>query len=30
MEFKPDYDEKLPVNINTSLFERAGIKVSAK
>ena len=30
MEFKPDYDEKFPVNINTSLFERAGIKVSAK
>jgi pyruvate formate lyase activating enzyme len=30
MEFKPDYDETLPVNINTSHFERAGIKVSAK
>jgi pyruvate formate lyase activating enzyme len=30
MEFKPDYDETLPVNINTSHFERVGIKVSAK
>jgi pyruvate formate lyase activating enzyme len=28
MEFKPDYDEKRPLNINTKIFEQAGIKVS--
>ena len=27
MEFKPEYDEKRPVNMNTRLFEQAGIKV---
>jgi pyruvate formate lyase activating enzyme len=30
MEFKPDYDEKRPVNLNTKVFEQAGIKVAAK
>ena len=30
MEFKPDYDETLPVNANKRLFERAGIKVITK
>jgi pyruvate formate lyase activating enzyme len=29
MEFKPDYDEKHPLNINTKLFEQAGIKVKS-
>jgi len=27
MEFKPEYDETRPVNPNTSIFERAGLKV---
>ncbi len=27
MDFKPDYDERRPVNINTRIFEQAGIKV---
>ncbi len=27
MEFKPDYDETRPLNINTSLFEESGLKV---
>jgi len=27
MEFRPDYDETRPPNINTSLFEQAGVKV---
>jgi pyruvate formate lyase activating enzyme len=27
MEFKPDYDEKRRVNINTKIFEQAGLKV---
>jgi pyruvate formate lyase activating enzyme len=27
MEFKPEYDESSAININTTLFERAGIKV---
>ena len=27
MEFKPDYDETRPVNINTMLFEQSGVKV---
>ena len=27
MEFKPDYDEKQPLNINTLPFEQAGVKV---
>jgi hypothetical protein len=30
MEFKPDYDEKRPVNINTKIFEQAGLKVKSK
>jgi pyruvate formate lyase activating enzyme len=29
MEFNPDYDEKRPVNINTKIFEQAGIKVKS-
>lgn len=28
MVFKPDYDETRPVNVNTSVFEQAGVKVS--
>ena len=28
MEFKPDYDESRELNLNTALFERAGIKVA--
>ncbi|OGN96314.1 MAG: hypothetical protein A2Z71_06425 [Chloroflexi bacterium RBG_13_50_21] len=28
MEFKPEYDESQELNLNTSLFEHAGIKVS--
>ena len=27
MEFKPDYDEKHPLNMNTKIFEQAGLKV---
>ena len=27
MEFKPDYDESRELNLNTALFEQAGIKV---
>ena len=27
MEFKPDYDETRPININTTLFEQSGVKV---
>jgi pyruvate formate lyase activating enzyme len=27
MEFKPDYDETRPLNINTLLFEQCGVKV---
>src|SRR5271157_2893 len=27
MEFKPDYDENRPLNLNTGVFERAGINV---
>ena len=27
MEFKPDYDETRPLNINTELFEQSGLKV---
>jgi pyruvate formate lyase activating enzyme len=27
MEFTPDYDENRPLNINTGIFERAGIEV---
>ncbi len=27
MEFKPDYDETRPLNINTKLFEQIGVKV---
>ena len=27
MEFKPDYDETLPVNFNLKIFEQAGLKV---
>ncbi len=30
MEFNPDYDEKRPVNINTKIFEQAGLKVKSK
>jgi pyruvate formate lyase activating enzyme len=29
MEFKPDYDEKRPLNINTKIFEQAGLKVKS-
>ena len=29
MEFKPDYDEERPLNINTKIFEQAGIKVKS-
>jgi pyruvate formate lyase activating enzyme len=28
MEFKPDYDESKELNLNTTLFEQAGIKVT--
>jgi pyruvate formate lyase activating enzyme len=28
MEFKPDYDETQPLNLNTALFEQAGIPVA--
>jgi pyruvate formate lyase activating enzyme len=28
MEFKPDYDESQELNLNTALFEQAGIKVT--
>jgi len=28
MEFKPDYDESRELNLNTALFEQAGIKVT--
>ena len=28
MEFKPDYDETRPLNINTRLFEQYGVKVT--
>jgi pyruvate formate lyase activating enzyme len=28
MEFKPDYDEKHPVNINRAPFDEAGVKVT--
>jgi hypothetical protein len=28
MEFKPDYDESRELNLNTVLFEQAGIKVT--
>ncbi len=28
MEFKPDYDESQELNLNTGLFEQAGIKVT--
>jgi pyruvate formate lyase activating enzyme len=27
MEFKPDYDETRPVNVNLKIFEQAGLKV---
>jgi hypothetical protein len=27
MDFKPDYDESQELNLNTSIFEQAGIKV---
>ncbi len=27
MEFKPEYDEAQPLNINTKIFEQAGLKV---
>jgi len=27
MEFKPEYDERAELNINTTAFERDGIKV---
>jgi pyruvate formate lyase activating enzyme len=27
MEFKPNYDEKRPLNVNTLLFEQCGVKV---
>jgi len=27
MEFKPDYDEIHPLNMNTKIFEQAGLKV---
>lgn len=27
LEFKPDYDEASPLNINVKLFERSGVKV---
>lgn len=27
MDFKPDYDEARPLNINTKLFEQSGVKV---
>jgi pyruvate formate lyase activating enzyme len=27
MEFKPEYDERLPLNLNKTLFEKAGIEV---
>jgi pyruvate formate lyase activating enzyme len=27
MEFKPDYDERRPVNFNLKIFEQAGLKV---
>ena len=27
MEFKPDYDEGRPLNVNTKIFEKAGLKV---
>jgi pyruvate formate lyase activating enzyme len=30
MEFKPDYDEKRPLNVNTLLFEQCGVKVSVE
>ena len=29
MEFKPDYDEARPVNINLKIFEQAGLKVKS-
>jgi len=29
MEFKPDYDEARPVNINMKIFEQAGLKVKS-
>jgi hypothetical protein len=28
MEFKPDYDESQELNLNTALFEQAGIQVT--
>ena len=30
MEFKPDYDEKRPLNVNTLLFEQCGVKVNVE
>ena len=30
MEFKPDYDERRPLNINTLLFEQSGVKVCVR
>jgi pyruvate formate lyase activating enzyme len=30
MEFQPDYDERRPVNINTTLFEGFGLKVCVR
>jgi pyruvate formate lyase activating enzyme len=29
MEFKPDYDEKRPLNIDKKIFEQAGLKVGS-
>ncbi len=28
MQFKPDYDESRELNLNTAIFEQAGIKVA--
>jgi hypothetical protein len=28
MEFKPEYDESRELNLNTTLFEQAGIEVN--
>jgi pyruvate formate lyase activating enzyme len=30
MEFKPDYDESQELNLNTAIFEQAGIKVTVE
>ena len=30
MEFKPEYDEMRPLNVNTALFEQSGVKVCVR